>query len=178
MFWLLLAMPALGLGATAETADALTAPSGEWSARMLIAALAVTPVAQLLGGGPTARWLLANRRAMGVAAFLYALLHLAAYLVDMGAWRYVRDELLAPGIWTGWAALLVMLPLALTSNDRAVRTLRRNWKRLQRLAYAAALLTLAHWIIVHNSTSEALAHMLPLALLQLCRLLPQRKDRP
>ena len=71
-----------------------------------------------------------------------------------------------------------MLPLALTSNDRAVRTLRRNWKRVQRLAYAAALLTLAHWMLVHNGTAEALAHMVPLAVLQLCRFLPQRKDRP
>jgi len=66
--------------------------------------------------------------------------------------------------------LALMLPLALTSNDAAMRALNQGWKRLQRLAYPAALLTLAHWIVVHNGWAEALLWFAPLGLLQLVRL--------
>lgn len=174
MLWALLALPAtwlLYLYSSGEFwPDELTGPSGEWAARFLILALMVTPLSQLLPGRLWVRWLVARRRAFGVAAFLYALLHLAFYAIDMGALGAMLDELELTGIWTGWAALLLMLPLALTSNDAAMRALGRAWKRLQRLAYPAALLTLAHWIIVHNGSAEALAWFAPLAFLQLYRL--------
>jgi methionine sulfoxide reductase heme-binding subunit len=64
-----------------------------------------------------------------------------------------------------------MLPLALTSNDASMRRLRAGWKRLQRLVYPAALLTLLHWIWVHNSYAGALAHFVPLGLLLLARFI-------
>jgi sulfoxide reductase heme-binding subunit YedZ len=63
------------------------------------------------------------------------------------------------------------MPLALTSTDRAQRWLRAGWKRLQRLAYPAAVLTLAHWALVHNDPWTAAAHFAPLALLQILRVL-------
>jgi sulfoxide reductase heme-binding subunit YedZ len=65
-------------------------------------------------------------------------------------------EIGALGIWTGWAAFLLILPLALTSNDTAMRALKAGWKRLQRLAYPAALLTLVHWMFVHDNVVPAL----------------------
>jgi sulfoxide reductase heme-binding subunit YedZ len=175
VLWALLALPAAGLlflyASGARWPDELTGPSGEWSARFLILALSLTPLAQLVPGSAAVRWLLARRRAFGVASFLYAVLHLGFYATDMGTLAAMLDELPLAGIWTGWAALLLMLPLALTSTDAAMRAMRRGWKRLQRLAYPAALLTLAHWIVVHNGWAEALLWFAPLAALQLVRLI-------
>ena len=181
LLWALLAVPAAHLlylyFAKDVWPDELIPPSGAWAARLIILALMLTPLSLLLPGQAWVGWLVRRRRAFGVAAFLYALLHLAFYLVDMGALEAVLDELALTGIWTGWAALALMLPLALTSNDAAMRALKSGWKKLQRLAYPAAFLTLIHWIIVHNSLSEALAWFAPLGLLQLARLFHRFRRR-
>jgi methionine sulfoxide reductase heme-binding subunit len=176
LLWALLAVPALPMLAAAAAPGAdleeLLHPSGEWSARLMIVALMLTPLARLLPGSDAVRWLVARRRAFGVAAFGYALLHAGFYILAMGALDDMLAELDATGIWTGWLAFLAMLPLALTSNDAAMRALRAGWKRLQRLAYAAAVLTLAHWVTIHDGLGAALVHFVPLALLQLTRFLP------
>jgi sulfoxide reductase heme-binding subunit YedZ len=175
LLWGLLAIPAaLGL-AQASRLDPydwedLLHPTGELSARLLIVALALTPLVQLFPNAGPLRWLIRHRRAFGVAAFGYAALHTAFYVGAMGNLDDIRAEALAIGIWPGWAALAVMLPLALTSNDAAMRALRAGWKRLQRLAYPAAVLTLVHWLFIHNNRWTALAHFAPLALLELWRL--------
>lgn len=176
LLWIMLAAPALWflyLAAGPEAADleALLHPTGEMSARLLIVALALTPLGKLFPGARAVRWLLARRRAIGVAAFGYAALHTLFYVLAMGSADEMLAELGATGIWTGWAALALMAPLALTSNDRAQRLLRAAWKRLQRLAYPAAVLTLAHWAFVHNDAWTAAAHFAPLALLQILRVL-------
>jgi methionine sulfoxide reductase heme-binding subunit len=168
-FWALLALPALllGLGWWQGRIDAMDMlhPTGEWSARLMIIAMMLGPLAALLGPKPWLGWLLARRRAFGVAAFGYAVMHLIFYLIDMGNLDDILAEWTAPGIWTGWAAMLVMLPIVLTSNDAAMRRLKAGWKRVQRLVYAAALLTLLHWFWVHNSYGGALVHFTPLALI-------------
>jgi sulfoxide reductase heme-binding subunit YedZ len=99
------------------------------------------------------------------------LLHLLFYLLDMETIRNILAEIGALGIWTGWAALLLLAPLALTSNDASMRALKGGWKRLQRLAYPAALLTLVHWMFVHDNLVPALVNFAPLALLQGLRLI-------
>ncbi|NJM51521.1 MAG: iron reductase [Sphingomonadales bacterium] len=142
-----------------------TANSGEWSARYMIAAMMIGPLIALAGMKSWLRWILARRRALGVAAFCYALLHLVLYLADMGALNAIIAEMLLPGIWTGWAAILIMLPIALSSNDMALRRLKTGWKKLQRLVYPAALFTLLHWLWVHSSPVEAMIHFSPLMLL-------------
>ena len=173
--WVLLAAPgAVHLARWATDSELwlgdLIGPTGEWSARLIILALAITPLSMLFPGQGWVKWLLGHRRAIGVAAFGYALLHLFFYLLDMAALEDILAEIGAPGIWTGWAALLCLLPMALTSNDRAMRALRSGWKRIQRLAYPAALLTLAHWILVHDGLAAALISFAPLAALELYRI--------
>ena len=174
LLWTLLALPAALIlyRWLSENVwpDELVGPTGTWSARLIIVALMLTPLSMLLPGARPVGWLVRHRRAFGVAAFLYALLHLGFYLLEMETLAAVVGELSLTGIWTGWAALLLMLPLALTSNDAAMRALGRNWKKLQRLAYPAAILTLLHWIIVHNSLAEALVQAAPLILFELYRL--------
>ncbi len=149
LFWSLLAVPAAVIlygywnSPNAWPADML-APTGEWSARLVIVALTITPLAKLFPASGTVRWLVRNRRAIGVAAFAYALLHLIFYVLDMESVANMVAELGAPAIWTGWIAFLCLLVPALISNDSAVRALGAAWKRIQRLAYPAAVLTLVH----------------------------------
>jgi sulfoxide reductase heme-binding subunit YedZ len=173
LFWALLAIPALMLvfGWWQGRIDSMEMlhPTGEWSARLMIFAMMLSPMVAVFGPRRWLNWLVARRRAIGVAAFGYALLHLIFYLIDMGNLADIMAEWLAPGIWTGWAAIALMLPLALTSNEASVRALRHAWKKLQRLVYPAAVLTLLHWVWVHNNYVAALFHFLPLALLLLTR---------
>ena len=175
LVWLVLALPlGIALVRYGYTPDAwpgdLLHPTGEWSARFIILALMVTPLRQLWPQARPVRFLARHRRALGVAGFFYAMAHTTAYVLDMGNVADMLAELGAPAIWTGWAALLILVPLGLTSNDAAMRALRSGWKRLQRLAYPAAILTLVHWALVHDGLTAALFHFVPLALLQAMRV--------
>lgn len=167
--WILLALPALAMlsGYARGAADAmdLLHPSGEMSARLMIIAIAISPLISILGPRKWLQWMAVRRRALGVAAFAYALLHLVFYVIDMGNVADMIAEVLAPGIWTGWAAFILMMVPALLSNDASMRALKAQWKRLQRLVYPAAILTLLHWIWVHNNLGPALVHFIPLALI-------------
>ena len=175
LFWLLLAVPALLVVTRWATAPEpwladYVADTGLWSARLLIVALSLTPLRALVGPRPWVQWLIRRRRAIGVAAFFYLLLHLAFYVADMTRLDSILDEALIPSMLAGWLGLAAMLPPALASNDASMRLLGRRWKMVQRLVYAAALATLIHWLLVHDGRSEALLHFLPLALLQSMRL--------
>ncbi len=181
--WLSLSLPLLAaLVGYESNPDALPGDllqtTGEWSARFIILALMVTPLRQLWPQARPVRFLARHRRALGVAGFLYALIHTIAYVLDMETMAALLAEWSAPAILTGWAALLLLLPLGLTSNDAAVRALRSGWKRLQRLAYPAAVLTLVHWALVHDGLAAALLHFVPLALLQGARLARQFRTAP
>ena len=179
--WALLAVPAALIlyryFATDVWVGDLLHPTGEWSARLLIFALMLTPLTQLVRGQAWVQWLVRRRRAFGVAAFAYALLHLLFYLIDMGTLDNVLAELPALGIWTAWAAFLLMLAVAAISNDASMRALKRSWKRVQRLAYPAALFTLLHWMFVHDNLVPALVNFAPLALLQAIRIVRSFRAR-
>ncbi|MFZ4109481.1 MAG: ferric reductase-like transmembrane domain-containing protein [Polymorphobacter sp.] len=177
-FWLLIAIPAVTQLAALRHPDAdldqLTQESGEWAVRLLVAALSITP---LLRWFPQLGWLRQQRRAIGLAAFATGLVHLGLYVAAMGALSLMLNEITTPGIWTGWAALALMLPLAVTSNDAAMRRLGQGWKRLQRLAYPAALLALIHGALVHDGMAHAVALAAILLILELARLIPRSTSR-
>lgn len=185
--WALLALPPLAwiVQATTSANDRifhfLVHPTGEYAAWLLVATLAVTPVSLLLKGTAFARWLRCQRRYLGVAAFGYSALHTLFYLVDKASLDRVLGELDRLYIWTGWLAFLIFLPLAATSMDAAVRKLGTAWKPLQRLAYAAAVLTLIHWASLHDwrHPEAALVAFTPLALLEIWRVQRWiRRSRP
>lgn len=183
LFWGVLALPGMVLLYGWSTGAILTMdmlhPTGETSARLMIAAMLIGPLAGLLGPRRWLLWLLARRRALGVAAFGYAAAHLAFYGIDMGSLQAVLGELPIASIWTGWLALALMLPMALTSNQAAMKRLRAGWKRVQQLAYPAAVLTLLHWWLIHDGAIAALVHFAPLALLWLALALRQKfKSNP
>ncbi len=123
---------------------------GEWALRFIIAGLAVTPLRREFGIG-----LLKYRRALGLLAFFYVLLHLTVYVwPDQGLdWRAIwADIVKRPYITIGMAGFLMLLPLAATSFNAAIRWLGgRNWNRLHRLVYPAALAAAAHYVLLVKS---------------------------
>lgn len=148
----LLALPLLQLlwGAVQNTlgpnpAEALIRGTGDWTIRTLWLALAVTPLRQWTQWHALARL----RRMVGLWAFAYGVLHLLCFAwLDMGfdLAAIVRDIGKRPFILVGTAALLLMLPLALTSFNRAIRALgAARWQALHRLVYAVGLLGLLHF---------------------------------
>ena len=130
----------------------------------------LTPMRMLFPGVAFWRWMMKRRRYFGVAAFAYAALHTVLYIIDMGSLQAILGDALALGIWTGWVAFFVFVPLAVTSNDWSVRKMGPAWKTLQRWVYLAAVGTLLHWIFVHNNLGPALVHFVPLAALEVYRL--------
>jgi sulfoxide reductase heme-binding subunit YedZ len=174
LFWVLLSLPALpmisGLASDRVTADVLLHPSGEFAARLMIVAMAITPLRMLFPKAAWLLWLARRRRAIGVAAFGYAALHTLLYVLDMETLRNILAEFWALSIWTGWAAFAIFIPLAITSNDAAQRKLGKYWRTLHRWVYLAAVLTLVHWMFIQNDLVPALAHFLPLAALETYRI--------
>ena len=148
--------------------ERLIASSGDWSLRLLLATLAVTPLRKTLGLHALARW----RRFLGVWSFVYALLHLAAYAwLDLGLdlAGILTDLMTRPLITVGWLALVFMLPLGLTSSNGAIRRLgAARWQRLHRLAYLVAILSLLHFFLKKagkHDFAEVWVHSVILSLL-------------
>lgn len=129
----------------ANPAEALIRGTGDWTLRFLCLALAVTPLRQGLGLPALARL----RRMLGLFAFLYGALHFLCYAwLDMGLdlGLILPDIAKRNFILVGTAALLLMLPLAATSFNRAIRALGpARWQALHRAVYAVALLALLHF---------------------------------
>lgn len=181
LFWVVLAIPAIammiGFVQDPVTAFDLIHPSGEFSVRLMIVAMMVSPLRAILGRRGWLDWLLSRRRALGVAACGYGVLHLAFYLYDMGDWGMIAEEALIFSIWTGYLALIIFIAMALTSNNAAQRALRANWKRLQRLVYPAALLIALHWFYVDGEWKGMAVHFVPLLVLETARIILMFKRR-
>ncbi|MGQ0383595.1 MAG: sulfite oxidase heme-binding subunit YedZ [Gammaproteobacteria bacterium] len=131
---------------------------GVWGLRFLLLTLAVTPLRELLH----APRLVAFRRMLGLYAFTYVLLHFCWYLfVDQVLdWRQLlADVAKRPYVTAGFTALLLLVPLAWTSTDRAMRRLGRRWQRLHRLVYPAVVLGCVHfWWQVKADIREPLVY--------------------
>lgn len=131
-----------GLGA--NPIEYVTHWSGQWTLNLLIATLAVTPIRRLT------RWneVIRVRRTLGLAAFSYATLHFLIYVAidQFFALEYIVDDIAErPYITVGFAAFLLLIPLALTSTKGWIRRLGRKWQMLHRLVYAAAFLGILHY---------------------------------
>ena len=142
-FWLLYGAIANTLGA--NPAEALIRSTGDWTLRFLCLTLAITPLRQLTGWHALARL----RRMLGLFTFFYAVLHFLCFAwLDMGfdLAAILNDIPKRPFILVGTTALLLMLALAATSFNRAIKTLgAKRWQALHRSVYAVALLALLHF---------------------------------
>jgi sulfoxide reductase heme-binding subunit YedZ len=118
---------------------------GLWALRFLCLGLAVTPLRDLFGTN-----LISYRRALGLLAFYYVLAHFAVYLtLDRGMIlsSITGDILKRPYIMLGMAGLLMLIPLALTSNQWSIRRLGQRWNKLHKLTYAILLVAILHYAL-------------------------------
>lgn len=174
LLWLLLALPGAVMivryatGATFYGEVVLA--TGDLSAKLLVATMAVTPLTLMFPGRRWVGWLVRRRRYLGVAAFGYAALHTVVYLLRKGTFGLILAEGAEPGLLAGWIALAIFVPLAITSNAASVRRLRRLWKRLHRWVYVAAMLIFVHWVIEAYDPVPGLVHLAVLAALEGFRL--------
>ncbi len=163
VFWVSL-LPFCGLiyAAAADTlgadpAQELAIRTGRWTLRFLLLCLAVTPIRELTG----LQQLFPLRKMLGLYAFFYASLHFTVFQVfvlELYWGELITDIAERPYVTVGFAAFLILLTLALTSNRAMMRRLGRNWKRLHRLVYLAAVLGLVHliWILRADVTDAVI----------------------
>lgn len=147
-------------------AETITRSNGDWALRLLLLTLTVTPMRQLSGWA----WLLRLRRQIGLFAFFYVLLHVSSYVsfdhvFDVG--EIFRDIVKRPFITVGFAAFVMLTPLALTSTNAMVRRLgARRWQVLHRLVYLIAPLAVLHfWWMVKRDLTEPIIYALLLGVL-------------
>jgi len=150
----------------ANPIETITRSTGWWTLFLMAVTLAVTPVRKLSG----ANWLLRLRRMLGLFVFFYGLAHFITFIwfdhwFDMG--EIFMDVIKRPFVTVGFAAFLLLVPLAATSNAAMVRKLGRNWQRLHRLVYAIAVLGVLHfwWLVKRDLTEPALFAVVVVVLL-------------
>ena len=146
---------------------------GEWALRLMLVTLAVTPLRRLTGWNQAARL----RRMLGLFAFFYAVLHLATYVVldrSLLVEEVLDDLVERPYIMVGFAAFVLLVPLAATSTNAMVRRLGgRRWRALHRIVYVAAAGGVIHyWWLVKADVREPFIYAAVLALLLILRLRP------
>lgn len=155
--FLSLALGAVTHGLGANPVETISHSSGIWTLRLLLCALAITPLAKLPGG----HFLNRLRRTVALLAFFYACLHVSSYLLfdqffdAREIWRDIARRL---PVAAGMTSFLIMVPLAATSNQAMIRRLGRgNWRRLHRWAYAAAAAGVFHyfWLVKRDTSGPA-----------------------
>jgi sulfoxide reductase heme-binding subunit YedZ len=151
--------------------------SGELSVRLMMLTMAITPLRLMFPSAVWLNWLLHRRRFLGVSVFAYALLHTTVYVERKRNLSLIVTEGAEFAIWTGWLALLILMLLAITSNDAAVRALQRTWKKIHRWIYVAAALTFTHWVFSAFDVVPGLMHFAILSSLESYRLWKSGKLR-
>lgn len=156
--WLLgltpLAVLAAG-GIGVDPIETVTHLTGFWALTLLMASLAVTPLRRVTGWNGV----IGARKVLGNFAFFYAVLHFITYLVDQSfSWGFIVADVVEHWwVTVGFAALLILLPLALTSNKGAIRRMGKRWQKLHRLVYVAAGLGVLHFfLLVKKDVTEPL----------------------
>jgi len=154
-----------GMSLGANPIEELIHGFGKWGLNFLLITLAVTPVRRLTGFS----WLMRFRRMLGLFAFFYVLMHFLTYAgldqrFDLPV--IVEDVIERPYITLGMTALILLLPLAITSTNSMMRRLGRRWQKLHRLVYVISILGVWHFYWqVKQDILEPLIYALILALL-------------
>jgi sulfoxide reductase heme-binding subunit YedZ len=144
---------------------------GNWAIRLIMITLSVTPLRQITGWN----WLTRFRRMLGLFTFFYALMHFSTWLLlDRGLavdpafqWAAILEDLTErPFITIGFAALLLLTAMAVTSTNGMRRRMRRAWDKLHYSVYAVGVLSVWHyWWQVKKDTSDAWIYAVILAVL-------------
>ena len=171
LIWLVYGAASNKLGA--NPAEALVRSTGDWALRFLCLVLTVTPLRVLAGLPALARF----RRLLGLFMYAYLWLHLLSYAwFDMGLdlADIARDIAKRPFILVGFSAFVLLTPLAMTSFNRAIKTLgARRWQLLHRAVYVVAGLAVLHFFWMRagkNDFAEVLVYAAILGVLLSWRL--------
>jgi len=150
---------------------------GKTGLNFLLLTLLVTPVRRLTGWTHLVRL----RRMLGLFAFFYLVAHFTVYLVldrQLDYQNVLQDIVKRPYITIGFAALLMLIPLAVTSTNRMMRRLGRRWQKLHRLIYVIAILGVWHyWWQVKKDIRQPLLYVGMLAVLLGFRLVVRALNR-
>jgi methionine sulfoxide reductase heme-binding subunit len=144
LMWLLARAFEFGGTLGANPVEMIQDTLGQWGLRFLVITLAITPLRDWFN----ASWLISLRRMLGLFAFTYVLLHFLSWLVlDQGLyWSGVLADIAKrPFITLGFLALILLIPLAITSTNKMMRRLGKRWKTLHRLVYLIAILGVWHY---------------------------------
>ena len=154
----------------ANPIETLSHATGIWTLRFLLITLSMTPLRQLGGWSGWTRL----RRMLGLFTFFYAVLHFLSWiwLDQQFLWSsIVGDVLERPYITVGFAAFVLLIPLALTSNKYSMRKLKRRWQALHKLVYLIGMLGVLHYLwLVKADTLEPLVYLGILVFLLVFRL--------
>ncbi|SCM69641.1 protein-methionine-sulfoxide reductase heme-binding subunit MsrQ [Donghicola eburneus] len=154
----------------ADPVDAIERNLGLWALWLLIAGLCITPLQRL-----TPLRLIKLRRPIGVVAFFYVLVHFLTWLVlDVQIpSQIVADIIKRPYVTVGMAALLLLLPLAVTSNNWSIRKMGARWRTVHKLVYPAVLLAGLHMVMQAKGFQlEPLVYLAAIAFLVAMRWMP------
>jgi sulfoxide reductase heme-binding subunit YedZ len=166
-----------GMSLGANPIEELMHRLGIWGLNFLLITLTVTPLRRLTGKN----WLIRFRRMLGLFAFFYILMHFLTYAgLDQrfNLPAIIEDIAERPYITVGFTALLLLVPLAVTSTNAMMRRLGRRWQKLHRLVYLIAILGVVHFYWqVKLDTLEALIYAAILAVLLGFRLKGRKHDR-
>jgi len=164
-------------GLSVNPIEDITHRTGDWSLRLLLVTLAVTPFRWLSGWNEVIRY----RRMLGLFTFWYASLHFSTYIVfdhffDI---RSIADDVIERKYVTaGFLGFVLMLPLAVTSTQGWIRRLGKRWSVLHRLIYVAAVAGVVHFLwLVKLETSEPLVYAAVLSGLFLVRVVRRKLTR-
>lgn len=143
---------------------------GKWTLIFLCLTLSMTPLRRIT---KINQWIL-YRRMLGLFVFFYASIHLICYIgLDYQfAWIDIKNDIIKHRyVLVGFLAWLLLLPLAITSSDKMIRKLRKNWKLLHRLIYVIAILGVLHFIwLVKKDITEPLIYAAIVSILLILRL--------
>jgi sulfoxide reductase heme-binding subunit YedZ len=157
----------------ADPVKAIEHQYGKWALQLLIATLLVSPMRRWLGIS-----LLKFRRALGLMAFAYVVAHLLVWLIlDMQFFwtQILADIAKRPYITIGMLGFVLLIPMAVTSTNRAIRRLGpKSWTQLHRLGYAAAILGAIHYLMVVKAwPTEPILYAVGVPILVFARFLPR-----
>ncbi|MGZ4954505.1 MAG: sulfite oxidase heme-binding subunit YedZ [Methylobacter sp.] len=175
LLWLFIDISFDNLGA--NPVQALHIRLGDWSLRFLCLTLAITPIQTITKWRGMADY----RQLLGLYAFFYATLHLLAYLLIDHAlvWRMIGIDIIESSyIWFGMLAYIIVLLLALTSPKWAKKRIGKNWKKLHRFIYIAAVAAVTHYFWqLKGNLAEPLFYSIIIFLLLGFRVLVWVKNR-
>ena len=167
---------ALFIGLGANPIEKISRYTGDWTLRLLLITLAVTPLRILAGVS-----LVKYRRMLGLFTFFYVCLHFINWLVidnffDVDS--MIKDVIKHPYVTVGFAAFVLLVPLAVTSTNAMIKRLGKNWKRLHQAVYPIAILGVLHYLwLVKADNREPLIYIAILIALLAVRVWDQARRK-